>query len=104
MPSIDEAMARSLRGSAWEIVKDKFVRTITSDLIRRDMIADAAQTTDEISATSETFASAFSSWDNCMNVVWCKCVYIPSQFQALFTNNLQVASDWCHDYRRSYHF
>ncbi|KAH7188681.1 uncharacterized protein B0J16DRAFT_99319 [Fusarium flagelliforme] len=72
MPSIDEAMARSLRGSAWEIVKDKFVRTITSDLIRRDMIADAAQTTDEISAKSDTFASAFSSWDNCMNIVWCK--------------------------------
>jgi hypothetical protein len=72
MPSIDEAMARSLRGSAWEIVKDKFVRTIVSDLTRRDVIADAAQTTDDISQTSEDFATAFSSWDNCMNVVWCK--------------------------------
>jgi hypothetical protein len=75
MPSIDEAMARSLRGSAWEVVKDKFVRTIVADLSRRDMLADAAQTTDEVAQKSEDFATAFSSWDNCMNVAWCKCVY-----------------------------
>jgi hypothetical protein len=75
MPSIDEAMARSLRGSAWEIVKDKFVRTIVSDLTRRDMLADAAQTTDNVSQASDDFATAISSWDNCMSVVWCKCVY-----------------------------
>ncbi|TXC09216.1 hypothetical protein FocTR4_00005101 [Fusarium oxysporum f. sp. cubense] len=73
MPSIDEAMARSLRGSAWEVVKDKFVRTIVADLSRRDMLADAAQTTDEVAQKSEDFATAFSSWDNCMNVAWCKC-------------------------------
>ncbi|KAM0073759.1 hypothetical protein ACKRZS_014627 [Fusarium odoratissimum] len=72
MPSIDEAMARSLRGSAWEVVKDKFVRTIVADLSRRDMLADAAQTTDEVAQKSEDFATAFSSWDNCMNVAWCK--------------------------------
>ncbi|CEI39151.1 hypothetical protein FVEN_g10554 [Fusarium venenatum] len=72
MPSIDEAMARSLRGSAWEIVKDKFVRTIVSDLTRRDMLADAAQTTDNVSQASDDFATAISSWDNCMSVVWCK--------------------------------
>ncbi|KAM5380458.1 hypothetical protein ACJA88_004787 [Fusarium oxysporum] len=71
MPSIDEAMARSLRGSAWEVVKDKFVRTIVADLSRRDMLADAAQTTDEVAQKSEDFATAFSSWDNCMNVAWC---------------------------------
>ncbi|KAL9571172.1 hypothetical protein ACKAV7_004510 [Fusarium commune] len=71
MPSIDEAMARSLRGSAWEVVKDKFVRTIVADLSRRDMLADAAQTTDEVAQKSDEFATAFSSWDNCMNVAWC---------------------------------
>ncbi|RBA10962.1 hypothetical protein FPRO05_05551 [Fusarium proliferatum] len=71
MPSIDEAMARSLQGSAWEVVKDKFVRTIVADLSRRDMLADAAQTTDEVAQKSEDFATAFSSWDNCMNVAWC---------------------------------
>jgi hypothetical protein len=75
MPSIDEAMARSLKGSAWEIVKDKFARTIVAHLERRDMIADAAQSTDAIAQGSEDFATAFSSWDNCMNVLWCKCVY-----------------------------
>ncbi|KAG4261085.1 hypothetical protein FPRO03_12092 [Fusarium proliferatum] len=64
MPSIDEAMARSLQGSAWEVVKDKFVRTIVADLSRRDMLADAAQTTDEVAQKSEDFATAFSSWDN----------------------------------------
>jgi hypothetical protein len=72
MPSIDEAMARSLKGSAWEIVKDKFARTIVAHLERRDMIADAAQSTDAIAQGSEDFATAFSSWDNCMNVLWCK--------------------------------
>lgn len=82
MPSIDEAMARSLRGSAWEVVKDKFVRTIVADLSRRDMLADAAQTTDEVAQKSEDFATAFSSWDNCMNVAWCKCVY-PSLLKGL---------------------
>lgn len=76
MPSIDEAMARSLRGSAWEVVKDKFVRTIVANLSRRDMLADAAQTSDEVAQKSEDFATAFSSWDNCMNVAWCKYVII----------------------------
>ncbi|KAM0198680.1 hypothetical protein ACHAPI_003697 [Fusarium lateritium] len=71
MPSIDEAMARSLKGSAWEIVKEKFARTIVAHLERRDMIADAAQSTDAIAQGSEDFATAFSSWDNCMNVLWC---------------------------------
>ncbi|KAF4984684.1 hypothetical protein FDECE_17040 [Fusarium decemcellulare] len=65
MPAIDEAMARSLRGSAWEILKDKFVRTIAADLARRDMVGDAATKVDD-------FTTAISSWDNCMSVAWCK--------------------------------
>ncbi|KAJ3504468.1 hypothetical protein NM208_g16333 [Fusarium decemcellulare] len=67
MPAIDEAMARSLRGSAWEILKDKFVRTIAADLARRDMVGDAATKVDD-------FTTAISSWDNCMSVAWCKYV------------------------------
>ncbi|KAJ4318067.1 hypothetical protein N0V84_007048, partial [Fusarium piperis] len=72
MPSIDEAMIRSLRGSAWEIIKDKVVRSVVADLERRQeqevgnaAVADAANKVDD-------FATAFSSWDNCMNVAWCK--------------------------------
>ncbi|KAM0434636.1 hypothetical protein ACHAPT_003735 [Fusarium lateritium] len=71
MPSIDEAMARSLRGSDWEIVKDKVIRSVAAGLDRRDLttadaaVADAAGKVDD-------FATAFSSWDNCMNVAWCK--------------------------------
>lgn len=74
MPSIDEAMIRSLRGSDWEIVKDKVIRSLAAGLVRRQeqevgnaAVADAAQKVDD-------FATAFSSWDNCMQVLWCKCV------------------------------
>jgi hypothetical protein len=72
MPSIDEAMIRSLRGSDWEIVKDKVIRSLAAGLVRRQevgnaAVADAAEKVDD-------FATAFSSWDNCMNVPWCKCV------------------------------
>ncbi|KAF4976701.1 hypothetical protein FZEAL_6665 [Fusarium zealandicum] len=65
MPSIDEAMARSLRGSTWEILRDKFIRTIAADLARRDVIDDATGKATDVK-------TAFSSWDNCMDVVWCK--------------------------------
>lgn len=70
MPSIDEAMARSLRASDWEIVKDKVIRSLAAGLVRRQevgnaAVADAAQKVDD-------FATAFSSWDNCMTVPWCK--------------------------------
>ncbi|EEU45961.1 uncharacterized protein NECHADRAFT_100038 [Fusarium vanettenii 77-13-4] len=71
MPSIDEAMARSLRASDWEIVKDKVIRSLAAGLVRRQevgnaAVADAAQKVDD-------FATAFSSWDNCMTVPWCNC-------------------------------
>ncbi|RSM15582.1 hypothetical protein CEP52_000679 [Fusarium oligoseptatum] len=72
MPSIDEAMIRSLRGSDWEIVKDKVIRSLAAGLVRRQeqevgnaAVADAAEKVDD-------FATAFSSWDNCMEVLWCK--------------------------------
>ncbi|KAM5376993.1 hypothetical protein ACJZ2D_005195 [Fusarium nematophilum] len=54
MPSIDEAMARSLRGSAWDIIKDKFVRSIASDLARRNIVDDASgKATDVATAFSK---------------------------------------------------
>lgn len=72
MPSIDEAMIRSLRGSAWEIIKDKVVRSVAADLERRQEVGNAAVA--DAAGKVDDFATAFSSWDNCMNVAWCKCV------------------------------
>lgn len=72
MPSIDEAMARSLRASDWEIVKDKVIRSLAARLVRREEVGNAAVA--DAAKTVDDFATAFSSWDNCMTVAWCKCV------------------------------
>lgn len=65
MPSVDVAMARSLRPSAWEAIRDVVVRSIAADLQRRDLISDAQNKVSDVQ-------TAFSSWDNCMQAAYCK--------------------------------
>lgn len=67
MPSIDVAMARSLRGGFWDTVRNSVARSVAADLARRDIINDAKGKVNDI-------ATALSSWDNCMSVAWCKYV------------------------------
>ncbi|KAL2756292.1 hypothetical protein ACRALDRAFT_2027856 [Sodiomyces alcalophilus JCM 7366] len=57
MPSVDVAMARSLRGGVWGSI----VSGISADLQAR-----------QITETINDVSTAFSSWDNCMAVSWCK--------------------------------
>lgn len=61
MPSIDVAMTRSLRGGFSGIVARSFQHAFQE----RNIITDAQ---DQISDVK----TAFSSWDNCMQVVYCK--------------------------------
>lgn len=65
MPSVDVAMARSLRPSVWEAIRNIVVRSITADLQRRDIISDAKNKVSDVQ-------TAFSSWDNCMKAAYCK--------------------------------
>ncbi|KAH6998283.1 hypothetical protein BKA56DRAFT_664884 [Ilyonectria sp. MPI-CAGE-AT-0026] len=62
MPSIDVAMARSLRGSNWDILKETVARSFAAELTRRGDITDKAS----------DVATTFSSWDNCMAQNYCK--------------------------------
>ncbi|KAH7170730.1 hypothetical protein EDB81DRAFT_753212 [Dactylonectria macrodidyma] len=66
MPSIDVAMARSLRGSTWEVLKNVVARSIAAELSRRGVVDDATNKADDIATT-------FSSWDNCMEKAYCNC-------------------------------
>jgi hypothetical protein len=59
MPAVDVAMERSLRRG----FLDLFVASLRPALARRDV---AGQISD--------VKTAFSSWDNCMLVNYCKCV------------------------------
>lgn len=65
MPSVDVAMARSLRPPAWELVRDALVRGIAQDLSRRDIVQDTENKITNVK-------TAFSSWDNCMKATFCK--------------------------------
>jgi hypothetical protein len=65
MPSIDVAMARSLRPSMWVSVRDALVRSIAEDLQRRNVVDDARGKVTDVK-------TAFSSWDNCMAASFCK--------------------------------
>ncbi|KAI5466301.1 hypothetical protein BGZ63DRAFT_400691 [Mariannaea sp. PMI_226] len=66
MPSIDVAMARSIRGTPFELLRDAVARSIVAGLGRRGVIQDATQKVTDIK-------TALSSWDNCMSVAWCNC-------------------------------
>ncbi|ROT36877.1 hypothetical protein SODALDRAFT_209387 [Sodiomyces alkalinus F11] len=57
MPSVDVAMARSLRGGVWGSI----VSGISSDLQAR-----------QITETINDVGTALGSWDNCMAVDWCR--------------------------------
>jgi hypothetical protein len=70
MPSVQNAMVRSLRGGMMDKLKDSLVRSIAHDLAQRDIISDAQGKATDV-------ATAFSSWSNCMSVVWCKYVIVP---------------------------
>ncbi|KAI3401565.1 hypothetical protein diail_10166, partial [Diaporthe ilicicola] len=61
MPSIDVAMARSVRGGVLEIV----VRSLQAGIERRGVVSDAQGQISDIKL-------AFSSWDNCMQATYCK--------------------------------
>ena len=65
MPSIDVAMARSLRPSMWVSVRDALARSIANDLERRNIV-------DETRGKVTDIQTALSSWDNCMAANFCK--------------------------------
>lgn len=65
MPSVDVAMARSLRPAAWQLIRDAVARSVAQSLTKRDIVTEAQnQITDA--------KTAFSSWDNCMKAAFCK--------------------------------
>lgn len=61
MPSIDVAMARSLRGGFLDLVSASVRPAVES----RDAISNAQ-------GKVQDFKTAFSSWDNCMQASFCK--------------------------------
>ncbi|TFB05741.1 hypothetical protein CCMA1212_001749 [Trichoderma ghanense] len=65
MPAVDVAMVRSLRGGIWESVVDSVARSLTAEVIKRDIVDDAGNKVSEIKQT-------FSSWDGCMSHLYCK--------------------------------
>jgi hypothetical protein len=65
MPAVDVAMVRSLRGGIWENIVDSVARSLTAEVVRRDIVADAGDKVSEIKQT-------FSSWDGCMAHLYCK--------------------------------
>ncbi|KAF4781922.1 hypothetical protein HER10_EVM0005141 [Colletotrichum scovillei] len=64
MPSIDVAMARSLRGGVWESMVSSMAADIQSRGIT-DTVQSAGNSINDVK-------TALSSWDNCMSVNFCK--------------------------------
>lgn len=64
MPSIDVAMARSLRGGVWGSVMSSMAATIE----KRQIMS----TVENVGNQVNDVKTAFSSWDNCMSVNYCK--------------------------------
>ncbi len=65
MPSVDVAMARSLRPTTWEAITDVLARNLVAQAHKRDIVGDASQKVGDVK-------TAFSSWDNCMQAAYCK--------------------------------
>lgn len=61
MPSVNVAMERSLRGGFLDLL----AASLRPAFERRDVITDAQGKANDVK-------TAFSSWDNCMNAVYCK--------------------------------
>lgn len=49
------------------MLKNMVARSISAELMHRDIVSDATDKATDV-------ATAFSSWDNCMAVTWCKYV------------------------------
>ncbi|KAF6842720.1 hypothetical protein CMUS01_02781 [Colletotrichum musicola] len=64
MPTIDVAMARSLRGGVWGSV----MSSITASVERRQIMSTVENAGNQIN----DIKTALSSWDNCMSVNFCK--------------------------------
>ncbi|GKT42079.1 uncharacterized protein ColSpa_02260 [Colletotrichum spaethianum] len=64
MPSIDVAMARSLRGGLWGSVVSSMAANIENRGIT-DTVNNAGSQINDVK-------TAFSSWDNCMAATYCK--------------------------------
>lgn len=71
MPSIDVAMARSVRGGFLDLLTASMRPVVES----RDAITDVQGHITDVK-------TAFSSWDNCMNANFCK--YVPPSYQGRF--------------------
>lgn len=65
MPSVNVAMERSLRRGVVDGLMDLLSASLRPALKRRDAITDAQGQISDVK-------TAFSSWDNCMQAVYCK--------------------------------
>lgn len=65
MPSVDVAMERSLRPGVVDGLKNLLSASLRPALARRDAITNAQSQISDVK-------TAFSSWGNCMNAVYCK--------------------------------
>lgn len=63
MPTIDVAMRRSVQGGIVDGFVNLVVRSVQPALRQRDVVQDLNDA-----------KTAFSSWDNCMQVDYCKYV------------------------------
>lgn len=63
MPSVDVAMARSLRGGVWGSIAESL-----------DMSLAPRAIGDGVKDKATEVKTAFSSWDNCMEATYCKYV------------------------------
>jgi hypothetical protein len=74
MPAVDVAMQRSLRRG----FLDLFVASLRPALERRDIVGQISDV-----------KTAFSSWDNCMQVAYCKYVSLsPSTCRLVLTRDV----------------
>ncbi|KAL5614573.1 hypothetical protein BROUX41_004676 [Berkeleyomyces rouxiae] len=91
MPTIDLAMARSLRGTTWEIISEGIIRALNRRDIA-DTVDNVSNTVDDVSNSVNDVKTALSSWDNCMSVNWCKWPVIG----AIVIGSLMLLSIvWC---------
>lgn len=104
MPHIGAAMERTLmpQRSLIDSALDLVARSVTAAMVKRDAVGDAKQQVTDVK-------TAFSSWDNCMQASFCKCVasslfFAPVAQAATFHYSItyadprQVARHWHYDF------